>query len=238
MVDRKYLGVAIALLFAAGSARAGAPDLTLQPDPGVQSPTTQNANWTELDAEVTDNSNRIGVLCEPDSCASGLAAGTQVGGQGIQTGAEDDVPEAGDFGAATDLDANGAIDSTPTIVLPKDIGLLSPDGTEDENGGLCFEVSYAVGSTLERVVCKADGGGTQTLTMNVCDADGVTNCTLLEGPITCDADSEERGAGATNPIDASAIGAERTLCFVLGSPAQPVTSFEATAYTRRQLIIP
>jgi hypothetical protein len=238
MVQRKHLGVALSLLLVSASARAGDPTFTLHPDPGVQSPTTLNLNWTEADQEIGDNDGRLDLLCDPDSCATGLAAGTLVGGAAIQTGTDDDVPDAGDFGAATDLDANGAIDSTPTIVIPKHVGLTSPDGTEDESGGMCFEISYSVASTLERVWCKADGGGTIPLTMNVCDANGTSNCTLLEGPITCGAASAERGDQASDPIDAETVAAERTLCFVLGDPTPPVTSFEATAYMRRQLITP
>lgn len=39
------------------------------------------------------------------------ASSATINGSAIQTGTDDDVPEAGDFGAATDLDANGALNT-------------------------------------------------------------------------------------------------------------------------------
>jgi hypothetical protein len=58
-----------------------------------------------FDAGATDPVFTFG----SDSVAITGATTFTVGGAQVQTGTDDDVPDAGDFGSATDLDANGAL---------------------------------------------------------------------------------------------------------------------------------
>ena len=81
-----------------------------------------NANFSAAKTAIDDNDARIDALLTTDTCTTppcDLTSGTTLGGAAIQTGTDDDVPESGDFGAAADLDATGAI-SANAVALSTD----------------------------------------------------------------------------------------------------------------------
>ena len=75
--------------------------------------------------EVTCGTDLIGCTAASEGAAhtiafdGDLSAGTTLDGQAIQVGADDDIPEAGDFGNAADLDATGAV-SADAVALSAD----------------------------------------------------------------------------------------------------------------------
>ena len=86
-----------------------------------------------------------------------LTGGTTLGGAAIQTGAEDDQPEAGEFGNAADLDAQGEV-------------VLDDDGNPTTDGQLSWDTTAEVlevgddGAATYRFVPAASFSGDATVT--------------------------------------------------------------------------
>lgn len=104
--------------------------------------------------------------CTDVQVLGGTAAGT-----GVECQADDDAPDAGDFGAATDLDANGAVE-TDSVALGTDTtgnyaGSSSEGGPATTatalaaNGANCSAGNYPLGvdASGNAESCTAAGGG-------------------------------------------------------------------------------
>lgn len=113
------------------------------------------------------------------SCAGKVI--TDAGGA-VSCGTDDDVPDAGDFGNATDLDANGAVQLTWGDLLTRTGDDVDFDGLQISSGaangnvvlGLGFGADFSVDDTLLGCV-----GGSEPGTICTADADcaGSGTCT-------------------------------------------------------------
>ena len=120
-----------------------------------------NANFSAAKTAIDDNDARIDALLTTDTCTTppcDLTSGTTLGGAAIQTGTDDDVPESGDFGAAADLDATGAI-SANAVALSTDttgnyVATIADSGasevTVSGSGSEGAAVTLALASSITR----------------------------------------------------------------------------------------
>lgn len=176
MGSRQLLGLVVLLPL---SAAAGSINLTLQPDPGVQSPTTMNNNWSAIEVGVDDNDARLDAILSTDTCTTppcDLTAGTTIGGASIQTGTDDDVPEAGDFGA---LALTGPVTSS---------GLATTIAAD--------AVTLATHTTGQYV---ADVNGDSEIVVTGADAENSTKTLSLAASITRDSEVASQTFGTGNP---------------------------------------
>lgn len=138
-----------------------------------------NANFSAAKTAIDDNDARIDALLTTDTCTTppcDLTSGTTLGGAAIQTGTDDDVPESGDFGAAADLDATGAI-SANAVALSTD-------------------------TTGNYVATIADSGASE-VTVSGSGSEGAAVTLALAASITRDSELFAYTVSTADPVDGS-----------------------------------
>jgi hypothetical protein len=193
-----------------------------------------NANWALIEVGVDDDDARIDSLLATDTSTAtpnDLTSGTTIGGvaagvdgancsvgnypRGVDganaaqdCAVDDDVPDAGDFGVATDLDANGELEAASVNAsevaadvatqaeldaksagTSTDLAVAKFSGTTGDIVNSAVTIDASNNLNVPGTITSGAGSGAACLILRDSDNAGDSACAVLNGTFSCQIDT-------------------------------------------------